>query len=485
MSAPYRAAGEDVWERQAGVREVRREADNLAAAQAIQYAKLLEETEADRRLCNAAFEAGFIEHKIEATLIQKEVADDIRLQSERIGVPWRGLSVEELIEVLRETADERRDDLRKLLAYTEDMQRRGKLLADTAQRRVEVLDDARDEAIAEVQNVIEGLVASLRAREAELVEIAREIARQRSAMLTKGLGALARVQEVSVNLLEEGHLISAKDDLHLLAELFERREDLDGSAEEIDAALMRVKREQEEDEALGAAAEAPKDEDGSESKNETKKMEAKIESDDAPSFKAPKIEFRFDRWMLQRVAMFGTVGSLEKLRPLDLSRRPLRWDANRSDMHVLTLSDEDVCATHTGDQDAKASMFGSDGFSEGTIVMRIVFEGLLPGQWVSAGVATAAQLNGTAFVRDAVIFEVARSSTTQSATTGYLSQQSIENESVVTIVLDSQLRTIEYYKSGVRLKVVVLERLPGARENIYFFPFCTLFHPGQMARLTP
>lgn len=489
MSEPYHAAGEEVWQRQADLRTLRREGDELNEQQQIQYARLLEETEADRRLCNAAFAAGFIDHHIEMTLIQKEVADDIRLQSERVGVPWRGLAVEELIEVLRETAEERRDDLRKLLTYTSSMQHRAEELSSTAQRRVAILDDARDETIQEIQKTFAVFMRSLREREECLVRIAFEVARRRNEMLTAGLGALSEVMDLSETLLDRGNKISTRDDLHLLAELYEQRGDLDHIATRIDSVLSRVKREQAEDEALGAASGDKSESKSSGGDMKTEKLqvnsgEGKCSDEEKQSpedkfsqFKAPKIEFRYDEWMHQRIATFGTVGSLESIKPFDFSSRPLRWDKNRSDTHLLELSESEICATHIGEQDAKASMFGSDGYADGTIVMRIEFSGLQSRQWVSAGVATAAHLNDTAFVRDTVIFEV--SDTTDKA----ICQQTIDNKNIVTIVLDSSLRTIEYYKGGIRLKLVVLEQLPGDVDGHYFFPFCTLFHPGQQARL--
>lgn len=66
----YIPSGDEIWTRQKPMRDAKLEADWLEYQQKIQYEQLLKDTEEDRNLVNAAFQASFISVKPDGTLNQ-------------------------------------------------------------------------------------------------------------------------------------------------------------------------------------------------------------------------------------------------------------------------------------------------------------------------------------------------------------------------------------------------------------------------------
>lgn len=99
---------EKVWERQRRLREVRREGDKLSAAQEEDLRRVLEASKADRLLCQAARAAGIIDESPEGSLKQAELAEAIRQQAAYAGIPYKGLTTEELMQVVKQEAELRR-----------------------------------------------------------------------------------------------------------------------------------------------------------------------------------------------------------------------------------------------------------------------------------------------------------------------------------------------------------------------------------------
>ena len=495
----YVEAGHEVWRRQGVLRAVRGEANQLAERQAVQFAKLLEETKVDRALCEAAFEAGFIDRRVELSLSQGETADSIRREAERVGVPWRGLAVEELMEVLRETAGGKRAELLKLLQHTLRLRAKALGLIGVAQRRGAMLDGARDEAVAEVRALVDRLVRALREREAALVETAEHVADDRKrnlkAGLDKAVGEIARTQQ----LLDRGGAIKELDDLRLLSALHNAGAALDAQLAAVDESLREVDHGQRRDSEQGLGGGSDGDPAAAERKHQDGDEEAAATEPPAPvpaaagapaadeEFRAPRIPFNYDPFLLRRIALFGSVGTLDRLK-LERNDQPsLVWDPARSDADVLGLSKDGGTVLHRGTRDKRASAFAKNGFAKGTVVMRIALRGLKAGQWVALGVASAAQLNMPTMIRDSVILEAGDQHDDAAALPG-----TVCNGATVSIVLDCETRMVEYYKQGVQIKLTVLEppaRLGDAQRSIsvanmqHFYPYVTLFHPGQAASL--
>ena len=99
---------EKVWARQSRMREVRRERDKLSEQQEADLARIRDASRADRLLCEAARDAGIVQASPEGSLNQAELANALREQAGRAGIPYKGLSTEELMAVIKQEAEIRR-----------------------------------------------------------------------------------------------------------------------------------------------------------------------------------------------------------------------------------------------------------------------------------------------------------------------------------------------------------------------------------------
>jgi len=441
-SSEYTPAGKEVWSRQDPMRKAKREADDLAFVQDKAYTKLHEETEVDRNLCRAAFEAGFIAHMIEGTLNQKEIADGIRYQAELVGVPWRGVSVEDLMETLKETANSKRSDLQNLLNHAFHLQKKAAAHIDIATQRGEMLDGASKETVSEIEKFTDEAITVLNNRKRDLIATVREEALERKKGFARDLKISQNASETILDLTKVGNRVKEMDDLGLLSGLFDLGDELEDTTINMEKILEDISQANGEGE-------------------ETKGDECT----------APKIEFRYDRCLLKRLALYGTVGCLSKFDIQSFEKPFLAWDESRSDASFLKLNG--TCAEHVAKQDKRVTAFGRHGFSKGVAVMRCRISGLQDGHWISFGIATGSKLNTIAMISDTVILEQSFRDETSST---------ISNGQVVTIVLDCDTKIAEYYKGGIRIKLTVIENCRSLNDW-NFFPFCTMFHPHQMVEL--
>jgi hypothetical protein len=359
-----------------------------------------------------------------------------------------------------------------------------------------MLDGARDEAVAEVRALVDRLVRALREREAALVDTAEHVADDRKrnlkAGLDKAVGEIARTQR----LLDRGGAIKELDDLRLLSALHGAGAALDAQLAAVDESLREVEHGQRRDSEQGLGGGSDGDPAAAERKHQDDADEAAA-TEPAPAapgapaadeeFRAPRIPFNYDPFLLRRVALFGSVGTLDRLKLERYDQPSLVWDPARSDADVLGLSKDGGTVLHRGARDKRASAFAKNGFAKGTVVMRIALRGLKPGQWVALGIASAAQLNMPTMIRDSVILEAGDQPGDAAALPG-----TVCNGATVSIVLDCETLMVEYYKQGVQIKLAVLEqpaRLGDAQHSIsvanmmHFYPYVTLFHPGQAASL--
>jgi len=465
------------------MRLTRRTADTLAEEQRVQYAALLEATREDRELCEAAFEAGFIADRVEGSLRQAEMAAWIRSEAERAGVPWRGLGVAELIEFLTETAEGRRGDLAKLSQLVRTLVDEAEQVMANSRFHTSRLEAARDHAISRVCRVIEQLVQSLRERERFLVEAAKEAAAKRGATL-EGEQTCARVAiESSQALLHRINSICNNDHLKFLSALADADGSLDRDAAAIGERLGSV----------GSVRNKSTDDPHSTSVQQISAVAARAgpppdppltNAASAEGLEVPQIDFRYDRSIHRKIDQLGTVGNLADFDLLHLGEHGLVWDEFRSDMQILALKCGNAAVVHSGPRDARATAFGKCSFNSGRAVLRVRLSGLLDGQWIALGVATADQLHSPRMVRDSMIFEAANS--VNRGISNNVMQ--IPSGQVVTIVMNCDAQTIEYYKGGTKIKSATLPAaivLPGpaSTPRQFFFPYCTFFHPGQMAEL--
>jgi len=424
---------EEVWNRQRPLRDLRRNGDILENERKMQFDDLMEETKEDRELCEAAFEYGLIKDRVAFSLIQNEVAEEIRLRASQLGLPCQGLRPDELIEVLKDDAEEKRRYLSLLFGKIQSLKEEIRLTIVEADELKKGLQEYEFKTQKELKRCLERVQICLQSRFDELTESLRKRSQRLTAKFEESGKQLKNCDTEIENLQKTVHIIDKKCDLDFLEAISSEKEDISRKLSQITISA----------------------------KNEDKRL--KEGSSENNWFKF----LHHEEKLTQSISSFGSVEDYSQLKLKNARQNvEMEWDAKRSDAEILQFSEDASKVLHNGNTDRRAIAIGSAGLREGVVAARIQLSGLQSNQWAAIGIASAVQSHKGYMIRDSYIVEV--------------SHGTANGKSTVSISFDCEKGRVEYFRDDVKVKECIADG--GMTQNQFFmYPYCVLFHVGQAA----